>query len=56
MSAIAKYTVDGLGFVPRLWQIWRDDVLGPVRCIAREKLPRGSYSITVELLPSAWRV
>ena len=41
MSMIHKYTVDALGFVPRLWQIWRDPALGPVRCVAIEGLGQG---------------
>ena len=40
MSMIHKYTVDALGFVPHLWQIWRDPALGPVRCVAVEGLGR----------------
>lgn len=57
MSMIHKYTVDALGFVPRLWQIWRDPALGPVRCVAVEGLGRrGGYCVTVELLPKAWKI
>ena len=58
MSMIHKYTVDALGFVPRLWQIWRDPALGPVRCVAIEGSGRrgGGYCVTVELLPKAWKI
>ena len=38
MSHIYKYTVDSFGFVPRLWQIWRDPVRGPMRCLNIERL------------------
>ena len=57
MSMIHKYTVDALGFVPRLRQIWRDPALGPVRCGAIEGSGRrGGYCVTVELLPKAWKI
>lgn len=57
MSMIHKYTVDALGFVPHLWQIWRDPALGPVRCVAVEGSGRrGGYCVTVELLPKAWKI
>lgn len=56
MSATAKYTVDALGFIPRLWQIWRDDAFGMCRCIGVERLPRGGATVSVEFLPSAWKV
>lgn len=56
MSAIVKYTTDDLGFVPRLWQIWRDETLGALRCIAVEKCGNNRYSVTAEVLPRGWRV
>ena len=56
MSAIVKYTVDALGFVPRLWEIWTDPVYGTVRCIEVEKLGKGRAFITAEVLPKGWKV
>ena len=56
MSPIVKYTTDALGFVPRLWQIWRDEKRGVLRCIAVEKCGRNRYSVTAEVLPRGWRV
>lgn len=56
MSAICKYTVDSLGFVPHLWQIWEDPVRGLLRCIRVNRLPSGRANITAELLPKNWRV
>lgn len=57
MSAIHKYTVDALGFVPRLWQIWRDPVLGAVRCIGLVKDDNAMrYFVTVEILPHGWNI
>ena len=57
MSAIHQYTVDALGFVPRLWQIWRDPVLGAVRCIGIVKdFSAMRYFVTVEILPYGWNI
>lgn len=59
MSAIVKYTVDSLGFVPRLWQVWEDPTRGPMRCIGVENIgsaDRPRYSITAEFLPRGWKV
>lgn len=55
MSHIYKYTVDSFGFVPRLWQIWRDPVRGPMRCLNIERLDGGRVNITAELLPLNWK-
>lgn len=55
MNAIYVYTVDRFGFIPRLWQIWRDPVRGMMRCIAVERLPQGRANIKAELLPMNWR-
>lgn len=55
MSFIVQYTTDSLGFVPRLWQIWRDENRGTLRCIRVEKLPKERVNITAEVLPKNWR-
>ena len=55
MSFIVQYTTDSLGFVPRLWQIWRDEKRGTLRCIRVEKLPKVRATITAEVLPRNWR-
>ena len=55
MSFIVQYTTDSLGFIPRLWQIWRDEKRGTLRCIRVEKLPHGRATITAEVLPKNWR-
>ena len=55
MSAIYKYTIDSFGFIPHLWQVWRDPVRGMLRCIAVKRLGQGRANITAELLPRNWR-
>ena len=55
MSPIVKYTTDSLGFIPRLWQIWRDERRGTLRCIRVDKLDHGRANITAEVLPRGWR-
>lgn len=54
MSFIVKYTTDPLGFVPRLWQIWRDEKRGTLRCIRVERTDKRA-TITAEVLPRNWR-
>lgn len=56
MSFIVQYTTDSLGFVPRLWQIWKDENRGALRCIRVEKLLKERVNITAEVLPKNWRV
>ena len=55
MSFIVKYTTDSLGFVPRLWQIWRDENRGTLRCIRVDRLGDGRANVTAEVLPRNWR-
>ena len=43
-------------FVPRLWQIWEDPIYGKMRCIRVEKSGKSRATITVELLPRAWKI
>ena len=54
MSFIVQYTTDSLGFIPRLWQIWRDEKRGTLRCIRVERMGNGA-TITAEVLPRNWR-
>ena len=56
MSFIVTYTVDPLGFIPRLWQIWRDEKRGTLRCIRVDRLGDSRANITAEVLPRNWRV
>ena len=48
-----KFTVDCLGFVPRLWKIWRCRY-GVLRCIGLDK-GVGRTTITAEVRPNAWK-
>ena len=54
MSAIVKYTVDALGFVPNLWGIYEQESYGWLRCIRVERTS-GRVHITAEILPRNWR-
>lgn len=56
MSATITYTVDSLGFVPRLWQIWEDPVRGKLRCLRVESDKSGRATITAETLPQNWKI
>ena len=50
-----KYTVDCLGYIPRLWEIWRTRRYGVLRCIGLDR-GIGHTTITAEVLPSAWKM
>lgn len=56
MSATITYTVDSLGFVPRLWQIWEDPIRGKLRCLQVQKDEGGRATITAETLPKKWKI